>query len=310
MESGLAGPCGSPELVHNPDILPTKLPFVRGLEISLPWKTELILLSYVEQNPSISGEGLLRFSLSHGMPIFISWSRQLGKQWANAYTNNHPQCKEFHEELSPCPLDTKLAPTQMCARWKNRIEYIFHRQDGVRLVFYGGYISRLALQIIGPTYFSEVLKGPSHMYLAHKKRFAVDIDGEWESRDSEMHARPEDDMVLRDVVGCTTADNLSLWPPLNVFLTSEQWTGIWTDRNETWFLKMWGMVNEGTLKPQPWSERNGGKKLGVGLRGQWPSQRKAAAVRRAGEDLLRRLRSNGMQEFNATPVGTSGTLKP
>ena len=47
VESGLSGPCGSPERVQNPDILPTKLSFVRGLEISLPWKTELILLSYI-----------------------------------------------------------------------------------------------------------------------------------------------------------------------------------------------------------------------------------------------------------------------
>lgn len=310
VESGLVGlSFGHPKHVQDPDSLPIKPPFVRGLEISLPWKTELILLAYVEQNPSVSGEGLLRFSLGHGMPVFVSWSRQLGKQWADAYSKDHPPCNEFHEVLSPSPLDPKLTPAQMCARWRDRVEYIFHRRDGIRLAFYGGYLSRLALQIIGPRYLSEVLKGPSHMYLVHKKRFAVDTEGEWDSRDTEMHARPEDDMVLQDVAGLTTTNGLSLWPPLNVFLKSDQWTGIWSNHNEEWFLKMWKMVNEGSLIPQPWSERRGGDRIGVGLRGQWPSQRKAAAVRRAGEDLLQRLRSHSMDEFNATPVSTSGTLK-
>jgi hypothetical protein len=146
------------------------------------------------------------------------------------------------------------------------------------------------------------------MYLAHKQRFAIDVDGEWDSRDSEMYAKPEDDQVLRDVAGCTTVDKLSLWPPLDIFLKSDQWTGIWSDHNEEWFLRVWKMIDEGTLNPQPWGERHGGGKFNVGLRGQWPSERKAAAVRGAGKDLLQRLRSDGMQQFSATPVSTSGKL--
>ncbi|KAF9780931.1 hypothetical protein BJ322DRAFT_1112317 [Thelephora terrestris] len=289
--------------------LSTQQSFIRGLKISLPWKTELILLSYVEQTPGISGEGLLRFSLLHGMPVLVFWNRELGKEWADAYANNHPKCDQFHEVLSPCPLGEKLTTAQMCEQWKNRIQYIFHRQDGIRLIFYGGYLSRLALQIMGSSYFQDVLQGPSHLYLAHKRHIPIDIDGEWDSYDSEIHAKPENDTVLQDVIGSTTSDGLSLWPPLNIFLNSDQWTGIWSDQNEAWFTRMWSMVNEGTLKPQPWGQRQGGGKLGACLRGQWPSERKAAAVRRAGEHLLRRLRSDGMHQFDATPVSTLGTLK-
>lgn len=309
VESGLVGPSfGHPTPVHDLSGSPIETSFGRALEISLCWKSELILLACVEQNPSVSGNDLLLFALSYGLPIFISWSRRFGKEWADTYALSRPPCHEFHEVLSPSPITTGLAPAQMCIRWKNRVQYIFHRMDSIRFVFYGGYLPRLALQIMGPTYFSKALRGPSHMYLAHKQRVAIDVDGEWDSRDSEIYASPEEDEILQDVSGYTTAEGLSLWPPLHLFLKSDQWTGIWSNHNEAWFQKMWKMVEEGTLKPQPWGDRHGGHKIGVGLRAQRPSERKAAAVRRIGGDLLTEWRTGGMKEFGATPIRTSGKL--
>ena len=310
VESGLVGPSfGRPTLIHDLSGSPIEPSFARALEVSLSWKSELILLACVEQNHSVSGNDLLRFALSYGLPIFISWSRQSGKEWADTYVISRPLCTEFHEVLSPSPIVTELSPAQMCTRWTNRVRYIFHRKDSIRFTFYGGYLPRLAIQIMGPAYLSEALRGPSHMYLAHKQRIAIDVDGEWDSRDSEMYANPEEEEILQDISGYTTTGGISLWPPLHVFLRSDQWTGIWSNHNEAWFQKMWKMVEEGTLKPQPWGERNGGYKIGVGLRAQWPSERKAAAIRRTGGDLLAGWRAGGMNEFCATPIRTSGKLR-
>ena len=310
VESGLVGlSFGHPTLIHDLSGSPLEPSFARGLEISLSWKSELILLACIEQNPFVNGDNLLRFALSYGLPIFISWSRQAGKEWADTYATDRPQCVEFHEVLSPSPIATGLSPAQTCLRWRNRVQYIFHRTDSIRLLFYGGYLPRLALHIMGPAYFSAALRGPSHMYLAHKQRVAIDVDGEWDSRDSEMYANPEEDEILQDISGYTTTEGLSLWPPLHIFLKSDQWTGIWSNHNEAWFQKMWKMVEEGALKPQPWGDRHGGQKIGVGLRAQRPSERKAAAVRRIGGDLLEGWRAGGMNEFGTTPIRTSGKLR-
>ena len=310
VESGLVGPSfGHPTLVWDLSGSPIEPSFARALGVSLSWKSELILLACVEQNYSVCGEDLLRFALSYGLPIFISWSRQSGKEWADTYAIEHPLCAEFHEVLSPSPIVTGLSPAQTCTRWKNRVRYIFHRKDSIRFVFYGGYLPRLALQIMGPAYFSEALRGPSHMYLAHKQRVAIDVDGEWDSRDSEIYANPEEDEILQDVSSYTTTEGLSLWPLLHVFLKSDQWTGIWSNHNEVWFQKMWKMVEEDTLKPQPWGERHGGHKIGVSLHAQRPSERKAATIQRTGGDLLAGWRAGGMNEFGATPIRTSRELR-
>ena len=215
--------------------------FINKLRVQLPWRTEMIIISYLERFPDATSDELLRFALKYGLPVVVSWDQNHGRKWAQGYRDEHGPCSEYHEVLAHRPIPSTLTPSRICQNWLDRVTYLFHHPEARRFIFYGGFISRLAVEIMGQDYLSQAVQGPSHRYLAHGQRTVIQEETQWESRDSEMRCTSAEDEVLKDIYGYTT-ENRSLWPPLPVFLESERWTGLWSNHNETWFKKMMEMI--------------------------------------------------------------------
>jgi hypothetical protein len=280
--------------------------FLRSLHVTLPWKTEMVLLSYVEQFPDATGPELFGFCLTNGLPIFVYWRTDDGRRWADRHRMNNGQCNVHHEVLSHRFIPNVLPTAAICRDWLQRVTYLFHRPEGQRFVFYGGYVSRLVIELMGPGYLVQACDGPSHQYLAHAQR-RMHTTNEWDLWDSEVAFESSDDEILRDIYGFIDSTR-SLWPPLHIFFDSDRWTGIWSQQNEAWFKSMMNMIRRGQLPSHTWGEKSAGKKSSVGINNSGPIERKVIKLRREGKSLLKLWRSNGIASLSGTPLETSGLL--
>jgi hypothetical protein len=287
-------------------VIATNVNFINKLHVQLPWRTEMILISYLERFTDATSDELLRFTLKYCLPVVVSWDQNHGRKWAQGYRDEHGLCSDYHEVLAHRPIPSTLTPSRICQDWLNRVTYLFHHPEARRFVFYGGFISRLAVEIMGQDFLTQAVQEPSHRYLAHGQRTIIQEENQWESRDSEMRSTSAEDEVLKDIYGYTT-ESRSLWPPLHVFLESERWTGLWSNHNETWFKKMMEMIRNGLLQPQAWEEKRG-KAPGISLHSQGPSERKVLALRRKGQSLLKDWRGEGILNVKGTPLEASGLL--
>lgn len=276
--------------------------FMRKIRIRTHWKTEMFLISYLEQFPNGSGVELALFALVHGLPIFISWSREDGRGWAEEYAARNATCASSHEQLNHRPIPENISTTVMCQDWLARVKYLCNRPDARRFLFYGGYISRLVVEFAGPDVLQSATQGPSHQFLAHGDRIMFRHGREWDYRESEMADSFDQDPLLKDLYGVTTNPSRSLWPSMEQFAESDRWTGIWSTHNESWFKSMMELIIGGRLPAQEWNHKRVGTNLDICIQGQGNPERKISTLRKMGASLLRKWRGVGIPELAQTPL--------
>jgi hypothetical protein len=285
------------------------LGFVDNLIVRLPYKSEMVLISYVEQFPDAKPVELLAFCIRFGMPVFISWPREAGKRWASEHRKNQGDCVVLHQELVVTFIAPGLTTAQACREWLARIQLLCRRPEARSLLFYGGYVSRLMVEVMGKEKIRDVMKGPSHRFLAHGDRHMLKDEKEWDYRDSEMGADFISDPMLTEIYGLTEDKMRSLWPPLEHFNEMDRWTGIWSQQNETWFNSVWDLIRDGRMIPQAWHTPRAGVSLQVGLISQAAAERKMAPVRKSARSLLTKWRSEGISYLDGTPLEGGGEIR-
>jgi hypothetical protein len=268
----------------------------------------MVLICYVEQFPDAEPTELLAFCLRFGMPVFISWPREIGKIWASAYRDQNADCTATHQCLSVKFIAPTSTTAEACQDWLEHIQRLFRRPEARSLVFYGGYVSRLMVEFMGREQLKDVLRGPSHTFLAHGNRHMLKDQSEWDYRDSEMGADFASDPMLTEIYGLTEDRTKSLWPPLEHFCEMARWTGVWSDHNETWFDLVMDLIRDGRMTPQAWNTTRAGVSLGVGLLHQATAERKIVPVRKSARLLLEKWRSKGIRHLVNTPLGRSGEI--
>jgi hypothetical protein len=285
------------------------LDFVNNLIVRLPYKSEMVLICYFEQFPDAKPAELLAVCIRFGMPVFISWPRDVGKRWASEYREDQGECAVTHQELVVTFIAPALTTAQACREWLTRIQRLCRRPEARGLLFYGGYVSRLMVEVMGTEHVRDVMKGPSHRFLAHGDRNMLKDEKEWDYRDSEMGGDFISDPMLTEMYGVTEDRTRSLWPPLEHFNEMDRWTGMWSDQNETWFRSVWDLIRDGRMSPQAWHTSRAGTSLQVGLFPQATAERKMAPFRKSARLFLEKWRSEGIRYLNGTPLAGAGEIR-
>jgi hypothetical protein len=227
--------------------------FLQRIMVRIPDHTEFVLMRYLQQFKDASGLELFAFCLSHGVTVFVSWKWEDGKHWGSDHLLHHGACEESHEALQPLTIAPRLLAYELCEQWIQRINRLCRLPESGALFFYGTYISRLLVEFGGSDLVEQSVTGPSHKFLAHGIRHLFKDTGEWDFRESEM--RPDFGRIpmLQEIYGITEDGTRSLWPPLENFVESSQWIGVWSDQNESWFRERMEMLRAGVLVPENWS---------------------------------------------------------
>lgn len=248
--------------------------FLRRCEIQLPASTQAWLLDLALDDPGVTWGTLCSRALANGcsfrlgFPLsfeqYFAEPRRKEVQDANErfrtppfWTNDRTvQLLEppirITSDLSPFrPPQVAIANDNrsICVKYRTALDHARYDPRLPLMLEYGGYLWRIATEIGPGNLANKILRGPSDNWAVYQVKAEFD-----RSRIYETYANPADDPLVAILIGkFDKLQGRSIWPPPDLFYNNQKWTGVWTEANETWFIKVWEEIKNKTAVAQAYA---------------------------------------------------------
>ncbi|KAG1740273.1 hypothetical protein EDB19DRAFT_1828494 [Suillus lakei] len=194
------------------------------------FRTAVRIVYLMFLNPNASPADFIPTLLRSGAPYRVL--SPLGDATPHPLVDQPPYLATRHEYTG-----LNLNDPGYWENYKSNVKGLLGRPYACRFLSLGGILWRLALQFGPADLIDRALAGPSS-----------DVT-DWASGDMldwfcDDMVTPADKGIL---LGCSLRGSETCWPPYDLWDASTEWTGHWTDDNESWFQSHLSNLSDGRL---------------------------------------------------------------